>query len=248
MQKSKHLLSVLTVFLVLVMGACGDSSNGPDGIDNTNKITDIDGNTYDIVTIGNQVWMADNLNVSRYTDGTAIPQIQNDLEWKTATTGAWCYYENRTEYSTSYGKLYNWYAVVGKHDNDPATPNKQLAPSGWHVPSEAEWTTLSNALGGAAVAGGKLKATGSLEQGTGVWTFPNTGATNSSGFNAVPAGYRGQSGFSDISKTAPFWTTTVNNELFLLANGVLLHYQSAEFQSNPGQSMYHGYSVRCVKN
>ena len=117
-----------------------------------------------------------NLKTTKYNDGTSIPNVTNDTSWSNLTTGAYCWYNNDVSYKNPYGALYNWYAVnTGK-----------LAPKGWHVPSDAEWTTLITYLGGESIAGGKLK-----EAGTTHWLSPNTEATNSTGFSALPGGRRG---------------------------------------------------------
>lgn len=144
-------------------------------------ITDIDGNNYATIQICNQIWSQSNLNVSKYRNGDIIPQITNATQWANATEGAWCYYQNNTANGPVYGKLYNWYAV-----NDP----RGLAPTGWHIPSNAEWTILTDCLGGTfidaatvGVAGGKMKQSGTTN-----WLFPNTDATNISGFNGLPGG------------------------------------------------------------
>jgi len=140
------------------------------------------------VTIGTQVWMSKNLDVTTYRDGTPIPQVTDPTEWANLTTGAWCYYNNDPANGAIYGKLYNWYAVAGIYDvaslNDP-TLRKQFAPIGWHVPNGDEWWTLTSLLGGQSVAGGKMK-----EIGTNHWNSPNIGATNESGFTALPSGNR----------------------------------------------------------
>src|SRR5665647_2153473 len=139
------------------------------------------------VTICTQVWMLKNLDVSTYRNGDLIPEVTDQTAWATLTTGAWCYNNNDPAVGVIYGKLYNWYAV-----NDP----RGLAPTGWHVPSDAEWTTLSTCLGGDAVAGGAKKETGTTH-----WTSPNTGATNSSGFTALPGGLRDRTGpFYNVAK------------------------------------------------
>ncbi len=130
----------------------------------------------DEVVIGTQVWKTKNLDVATYRNGDPIPQVTDPAAWSALTTGAWCYYENNTADGPVYGKLYNWYAV-----ND----SRGLAPLGYHIPTDTEWTTLTTFLGGVGVAGGKMKATG-----TSVWISPNTDATNSSGFTGLPAGYR----------------------------------------------------------
>ena len=113
-------------------------------IDNTEttSVTDIDGNTYDYITYGDQDWTVDNAAMETYRDGTPIPQVTDATEWENLTTGAWAYYNN----DPTKGKLYNWYAVMGIHDTDESTPNKEFAPEGWHVPSDTEWTTLENHL------------------------------------------------------------------------------------------------------
>jgi uncharacterized protein (TIGR02145 family) len=154
------------------------------------------------VTIGSQIWTNKNLDVTTYRNGDPIPQVTDPTAWAALTTGAWCYYNNDQANGAIYGKLYNWYAV-----NDP----RGLAPQGWHVPSDAEWTTLGNNLGGNSVAGGKMKSTG-----TTYWTSPNTGATNSSGFSALPSGARvdvlGTSGaFEYLRNSSPLWTSTGSN-------------------------------------
>ena len=105
-------------------------------------VTDIDGNTYDYLTYGTQQWTVENAAMETYRDGTPIPQVTDATQWSNLTTGAWCYYDN----DPTKGKLYNWYAVAGIHDNDPNTPNKEFAPLGWHVPTDAEWTTLEEHL------------------------------------------------------------------------------------------------------
>ena len=102
--------------------------------------TDQDGNTFEWINYSTQDWAIENAEVVTYRDGTPIPQVNDATEWANLTTGAWCYYDN----DSTKGKLYNWYAVKGIHDNDENTPNKEFAPNGWHVPSDAEWTRLKN--------------------------------------------------------------------------------------------------------
>ena len=139
-------------------------------------ITDIDGNVYHTVTIGTQLWMVENLKTTRYNDGIAIPLVTDSAAWYSLTTPGYCWYNNDIANKTVYGALYNWYAVnTGK-----------LAPTGWHVATDTEWFALTTYLGGASVAGGKLK-----EAGFAHWYHPNTGATNETGFLALPGGYRG---------------------------------------------------------
>ena len=140
---------------------------------NDETVTDVDGNVYKTVRIGNQIWMAENLNVSRYRNGDLIPNVK-DEKWMKLKTGAWCTYCN-LEYS-SISKLYNWFAIDDK---------RCIAPEGWHVPSDEEWTELTNFLGSENNAGGKLKQTGVKG-----WPAPNNDATNESGFNAISTGSR----------------------------------------------------------
>ena len=166
---------------------CG---NGID--DNCNA--QVDENCIATVTICDQVWMLKNLDVSTYRNGDPIPEVTNAAAWDALTTGAWCYYENNSAYGPIYGKLYNWYAV-----NDP----RGLAPAGWHIPSHTEWATLQTCLG--EDPGGKMK-----EAGLAHWKAPNVGATNSSGFTALPSG--GRSGaFFGLTESATWWTATEYN-------------------------------------
>jgi uncharacterized protein (TIGR02145 family) len=174
-------------------------------------ISDIDNNSYNTVLIGTQCWTKENLKVTNYNDGTAIP-LNNTYTsgtvstvWQGLTTGAYTIYGNESSIganATNYGFLYNWYAV-----ND----TRKLCPSGWHVPTDAEWTILTDYLGGLSVAGGKLKSTGDNTAGTGLWNFPNTGADNTSGFSALPGGFRYSFGsFNDIRSTAFVWSATAS--------------------------------------
>ena len=167
-------------------------------------MTDIDGNLYTTVIIGSQEWVSENLNVSKYNDGTIIPQVTDPAAWANLTTGAWCYYNNDPANGLIYGKLYNYYAVAGIHDTIAATPNKVLAPIGFHVPTDTNWTTLTDHLGGLLVAGGELK-----EIGTAHWMSPNTGATNSSGFTGLSDGFRFDYGFFfGMGSYANWWSST----------------------------------------
>lgn len=183
-----------------------------------------------IVQIGTQVSMTKNLNVSRYRNGDPIPQVTNSTQWRNLTTGAWCYYNNDPANGPIYGKLYNWQAV-----NDP----RGLAPTGYHVPSEAEFTTLTNFLGGQSVAGGKMKAVT-------LWNNPNTGATNSSGFTGLPGGFRYLDGtFAYIRYDGCWWSSTyLGNPT---ARYCYLGSSIRDVQLPNGFTKY-GYSVRCLKD
>jgi len=204
---------------------------------NDNKV--LAGNT---VRIGTQVWMKKNLDVTRYRNGDKIPQVKDRHKWASLTTGAWCWYNNDSATGAVYGKLYNWYAV-----HDP----RGLAPEGWHVPSEAEWTTLSTYLGGYAVAGGKMKSTGTIEAGTGLWYAPNADATNSSGFTALPGGYHH---FNDYyiesfygAGITGFWWSTTEYTLLNYAWYHYINYGGGTIYADEIQKTW-GFSVRCVKD
>jgi uncharacterized protein (TIGR02145 family) len=149
-----------------------------------------------VLTICCQSWMTKNLDVATYRNGDPIPKVTGTAEWAALTTGAYCYYNNDSAtYAAIYGKLYNWYAV-----NDP----RGLAPAGWHIPTDFDWSTLENCLGGASLAGGKMKTTGTTR-----WTTPNTGATNESGFAGLPGGYRIFGGiFYDVGFGGSWWSAT----------------------------------------
>jgi uncharacterized protein (TIGR02145 family) len=198
------------------------------------------------ITIGTQTWTAKNLDITTYRDGTPIPQVTDPTKWAGLTTGAWCYYNNDSANGTTYGKLYNWHAVAGIHDTDPNTPNKILAPAGWHVPTDAEWTTLTTYLGGESVAGGKMKSTGNLTSGNGLWAGGNTDATDSSGFAGLPGGWCNISGtFTSISNDGRWWSSSDYN----LADtwGRDLSHGTTTVSSYYFNKSY-GYSVRCIKD
>jgi uncharacterized protein (TIGR02145 family) len=160
-------------------------------------VTDIDGNTYNTVQIGTQVWMSENLKTSRYRNGGSIPYVVGNSDWQALTTGAWSNYNHDAANDPIYGKLYNWYTTLGD----------TLCPAGWGVPTDDEWTTLTTYLGGESVAGGKMKSVG-----TTYWNDPNTGATNESGFSVLPGGYRNSDGsFGNFRNYAFFWSATEND-------------------------------------
>ena len=194
------------------------------------------------VTIGTQVWTTVNLDVTTYSDGTAIPQVTDPTTWATITTGAWCYYNNESANGTTYGKLYNWYAVAGIWDEaskTDATLRKKLAPTGWHVPTDAEWTTLITTLGGTSVAGGKMKATT-------LWNSPNTDATNSSGFTGLPGGYRYLMGtFHHIGSNGYWWNSTQYYDGFAWFR-YMNYYNGSAYRSNDYKN--YGFSVRCLRD
>jgi len=208
-------------------GAAEICNNGID--ENCNGL--IDENCIPSVTICGQIWMQKNLDVSTYRNGDPIPQVTDEAAWfRDGDAGAWCWYQNNTANGTVYGKLYNWAAV-----NDP----RGLAPAGWHIPSKAEWETLIACLGGAEIAGGKMKETGTMH-----WLSPNTGATNSSGFAGLPGGFR-YSGFHLMGERGQWWSSTYN--YMATAWGFWL-----VFDNSKGEVIlpitYMGSSVRCIKD
>lgn len=196
-------------------------------------VTDIDGNVYNTVTIGTQVWMVENLKVTRYSNGDPIANVTGSVSWKGLTTGAYCWYNNDLANKEPYGALYNWYAV-----ND----TRKIAPAGWHVPTEAERALLDSYLGGSSISGGKLKEAGLTH-----WVSPNTGATNSSDFTGVPAGYRvsGTGSFSSIGYQNYLWSATQNDASTAFRRQ--LQYNSASTPSSISHKRS-GFSVRLIKD
>jgi uncharacterized protein (TIGR02145 family) len=201
----------------------------------TPSVTDIDGNVYNTVQIGTQCWTQSNLTVSKYRNGDNIPNITDGTQWSQtniSSTGAWCNYNNDASNGTTYGKLYNWYAV-----ND----SRGLCPTGWHVPSDSEWTALHTYLGGTSVAGGALKST------TG-WNSPNTGATNSSGFTGLPGGSRvdiGHFGNEIAGYAGMWWSSTFASYNFAWGHYFYHNYVAVYRQSLEARG---GFSVRCIKD
>lgn len=239
---------ILSLIIFILICSCSTSSDS-NGNSNTNNVTgpnvtDIDGNVYQSVTNCNQTWTKQNLNVSKYSDGTPIPQVSDPNQWANLTTGAWCYYNNDPANGTTYGKLYNWYAVVGIYDTASASNpplRKKLAPTGWHIPSDAEWTTLTDCLGGLGVVGGKMKSTG-----TTLWQSPNKAATNESGFSGIPGGYRISVGpFINISRGCFWWSSTEIDAIFSWTRD--LGYDKENASRSNGNKKY-GFSVRCIKD
>jgi len=207
-------------------------------------VTDIDGNIYQTVTIGTQVWMVENLKVTHYRNGDAIPNETDNTTWAGLSTGAYCNYNNDEGYVGTYGRLYNGFAVLD---------GRNIAPAGWHVPTDAEWKQLEMYLGMSQTEadassrwrgtdeGGKIK-----EAGTTHWNSPNTGATNESGFTALPGGYRTViGGYTSMVSSAYFWSSTEPtsgmawNRYVNLANAGI----HRSYLSEIG-----GFSVRCVKD
>jgi uncharacterized protein (TIGR02145 family) len=190
-------------------------------------LTDFDGNTYKTVQIGNQCWMAENLRTSKYRDGTPIPNVTGNSQWGGLTTGAWAHYDNQAANETKYGRLYNWYAVADR---------RNICPVGWHVPTDAEWTVLSNQLG--SDPGHKMKSTSG-------WT-DNGNGSNASGFTGLPGGGRGSAGtFNNVGRLGNFWSSSENDSDLAwsryLANGDRDLNRNSNLKRN-------GFSVRCLRD
>jgi uncharacterized protein (TIGR02145 family) len=207
-------------------------------------IKDGDGNKYTSVQIGTQVWLVGNLKTTKYNDGTPIPNITDAAAWAAATTGAYSDYSNTPANSATYGRLYNWYVV----DNNEVTRiasngGKNVCPAGWHVPSDDEWRTLTTFLGGYGVAGDKLKETGTTH-----WITPNAGATNETGFTALPGGWRYSfitSSYNGIGKYGAWWSSTESYITSAWDRSLVCNDPVARYNSESKQS---GHSVRCVRD
>ncbi|MBM3417114.1 MAG: hypothetical protein FJY20_11910 [Bacteroidetes bacterium] len=191
-----------------------------------------DGRVYKTVKIGSQVWMAENLNVAKFRNGDPIPEVKTDEEWEKAGQNkkpAWCYYDNDPTNGVKYGKLYNWYAV-----NDP----RGLAPVGYHIPSDAEWTVLTDYLGGAGNAGAKMKSKND-------W-YQDGNGTNSSGFNGLPGEYRYSGGaFGGVGRGGFWWSSSVGKANY--ARDRVLDYGGGGVGRGYG-SKGRGLSVRCLRD
>lgn len=195
-------------------------------------LMDIDGNIYHTVQIGTQVWMVENLRVTKFNDGTPIPLVTDNAAWGASATPAYSWYNNdEATFKNTYGALYNWYAV-----------NKgNLCPAGWHVPTDAEWATLNTFLGGTTLSGGKLKESGTLH-----WSSPNAAATNETGFTALPTGSRAYSGqFLYNGIEGFYWSATSYSETVAL--GLELEYGNGHF-FKPYAPKLTGMAVRCIKD
>lgn len=226
-------MKTLNTLLLLIVIACFTGCKKD--VESVQKdlltVTDIDGNVYQTVTISTQVWMASNLKTTKYKDGIAIPLVTDGTAWSNLSTPGYCWYNNDAATNKStYGALYNGYTVnTGK-----------LCPTGWHVPSDAEWTDLTTYLGGEAVAGGKLKEAGTIH-----WNNPNSGATNTTGFTALPSGYRNYDDpFGTIGNGGYWWSSS---EDAINAWNRYVSSSSSDVYRND-YSKRNGFSVRCVKD
>lgn len=195
-------------------------------------VIDKDSNVYQTVIIGTQTWMAENLKTTHYRNGDAIVNVTIDANWIGLSSGAWCDFSNLATNGAKYGHLYNWYA---------ASDIRNIAPIGWHVPSDAEWTTLTNYLGGDNLAGSKLKEVGTVN-----WLSPNTGATNETGFSALPGGYRFFSNGTFVYQNTigAWWSSTMTSAKFAWGRQM----SNSSSSVNRVSSMANGFSIRCIKD
>ena len=236
------LLSIITLTMFSCENDIPTQSNPP----TSGTVTDIDGNVYKTVKIGTQWWMAENLKVTHYRNGDPIPNVTDSIEWSGLSSGAYCEYDNDANNVTTYGRLYNWLAIAD---------SRNIAPVGWHVPTDEEWKQLEMYLGMSqadadtvgwrgTTEGGKLK-----DSGTTSWISPNTGATNESGFTALPAGSRiYQDGhFVDIGYLAIFWSSTEYDSNYSWFRALVYEYSNI-CRLHYIDSKLSGLSIRCVKD
>lgn len=232
MKRKQQISTILLVTTLLLIITSGCKKNEEE---ESSIIKDGDGNIYTSVTIGNQVWLKQNLKTTKFNDGTAIPLVTGNTEWNNLSTPGYCWYNNdEATYSSDYGALYNWYAVgTGK-----------LCPKGWRAPTNNEMDDLLVLLGDYPTAGGKLK-----EEGTTHWNSPNAGATDDYGFSFLPGGYRNYTGTCyEIRINGAFWNITDNSSHNTEAYVNILMKDFTQLGVNNSVSKKNGYSVRCIKD
>ena len=200
------------------------------------SMTDQEGNNYRTLKIGDQTWMAENLRTKHYRDGSGIPNVTEPVTWAGLITGGYCYYDNDTLNRQTYGALYNWFVI----DDE-----RKICPAGWHVSTDAEWTILENSLGGSTYAGMKMKEISQIH-----WESPNIGATNESGFTALPGGARYwsfQNDFFNLEYFSLFWTSTEAHNDSQSAWFRSLSYNGVDVERDTWWKIT-GFSIRCVKD
>ena len=209
-----------------------DNSNSNNKL--TGTVADIDGNLYHTITIGTQVWMVENLKVTKYRNGDLIPIVTDNTQWGSLTTSAYCNYNNDANNASICGRLYNWYA---------ATDARDISPPGWHVASFNDFDILITYLGGDSLAGGKMRETGTVH-----WGTPNTTATNESGFTGLPAGCRNNSdgSFFGIGNEANWGTSSVFNTSWVWI--IRMYGDKKGIDIDGGWDRGFGSSIRCVKD
>jgi len=223
---------IMIMIFLKICTSCGSRSE-------KEIVSDVDGNTYHTVEIGTQVWMTEDLKTTHFNDGEPILQVEEYDEWSKLYTPAFCWYNNDSSNRSDYGALYNWYAVnTGK-----------LCPKGWHVPSDEEWNELSSYLTRREMRGGSLK-----EAGDNYWRKPNEGATNETGFTALPAGYRSYNGSFNLQRAGAFWWTSSLSNWWQPSDRVTeivfhrnLRYNSQKLFRHVSE-VSNGFCVRCIMN
>lgn len=234
----------LGIVLLLIVG-CSKEEASPEVSEVPEvplTVTDINGNVYNTIVIGKQTWFKENLNVSKYTDGSIIPEVNDPAKWFNLTTGACCNYNENTSFGVVFGKLYNWYAIAGIHDaaslND-ATKRKKIAPAGYHIPTDPEWTILTNSLG--ANAGGKMKETGIT-----YWVETSPETTNSSFFTGLPGGIRISNGAFHFIGEHGYWWSSTSIDTDAAWNRSLGY--NSKFVCKSYDDKNYGFSVRFIKD
>ncbi len=226
--KNNLILGTFLAITAILFSGCGASSSDSTSTEKVEGSTE-SAESGGVVTIGTQVWTSKNLNVDTYRNGDEIPQVQDANAWSNLTTGAWCYYTNDASNGTKYGKLYNWYAV-----HDP----RGLAPKGYHIPTDAEWTKLTDYLGGEEEAGTKMKSTSG-------W-YNNGNGTNSSGFSGLPGGFHNSNGsFSNIDYIGYWWSSAEGSTDGAWARSLFFN---DGYVSRNASYKRSGFSVRCLRD
>ena len=241
LKKVNFLVMAITFCLLISCNKDDDTKPSTNDIE-TGSVTDIEGNTYKTVKIGNKYWMAENLRVTHYQNGDSILNVTNHEQWFNLSSGAWCHYNNNSDYDKTYGKLYNGHAILDDRD---------LCPAGWHVPTDSEWDTLISKLGGKDIAGGKLK-----EKGTNHWKSPNAGATNESGFSALPAGGRfplsigdnDTTKFASLNSSGYYWQIRIKPPNIIPEWRGLKYNEKGISIAGEYPISNNGLSVRCVQD
>lgn len=250
MKNTLHTILSFGIITVLCFTGCKEEIPEPTCVaTGAGTVTDIDGNVYETLIIGEQEWMVENLRTGSYSNGDAIPNVTGDAEWEGLSTGAFCWFDNNDQNEIPYGKLYNWHAV---------SDTRNICPVGWHIPTDEDWKTLERHLGMDSVdvdslgflfrgiaqnIGGKMRATG-----TDHWIAPNDSATNESCFSGLPAGGRHFNGtFSNLGYYTGWWSGT---ERPASAGGAWYRSLSSDNGSFSRSSfkLEHGVSIRCVKD
>ena len=236
--KKLYLISIIICMVSVGFESCNMGGSCP------KSVKDIDGNKYNTVLIGNQCWMQENLKVTHYPNGDTIPYIADDDKWAALadnnTDDAYCYYDNNV--NSEYGALYSYAAAIADDWQRDNVEGQGICPAGWHLPTDAEWTILTDYLGGESVAGGKMK-----EAGTSHWHSPNAGATNESGFTALPGGHRYSSdGTFYYAGYFGYWWSASESSSYYVWLRRLYHYNA-----DVGRYIYNksfGFSVRCMRD